>query len=411
MIRGQAHKGKMKKRHLKILDSFTKSVLPIVLGDLLWQLPTTFSWASPLNEHNDKNSTEIIFKQSVTGIIPTSSTTKDLVFNIDEHGYDSNISAAALNGNASIQTVFMQMIEVLSSILGAQFTEYIPVVLYPLLQKTSDVNCALVQTSSFDTLSAISLSSGYKSFDEMLSVQFRYIIEIFSMELQGSFLQSEKHLRQQAVCFYSLHTIVKFILKSLIEQRNSEQKMNNDSPLVDDTQLMVIMEMIQTINAWFNKSFNKSINTLVTFMMVPLSMLQVFNVCMEYVDSQLHFRYDDSRESNSPDENDWTNLLLQFECDEVNENFKDGQEGFKQHLSSQNNSSNKDLPESNEKCFKSVLSVKILGRLALIIQQVMMTNSVFLSIPELKLQKESCDLLSQSFRLLYTLQGFCKRVS
>ena len=353
-----------------------------------------------------------VFKYSEHHIIPTSKATKGIVGQSTDHEFVSNVSATALHGNALLHMIFMQMIEALSSILETNFNECLPTVLYPLLQKASDINSAIVQRTSLDTITAVSLSSGYRSFEEMLSTYFRYIVEVFTSELQGSFLfHSEKHLREQAVCFYSLHTVIKLILQSLTKQKESERNTDSRCPPIDETQLMVLMDMIQTINTWFNKNFKKSVKNLVTMMVVPLGMLQVFKACTEYMDSLLQVsNVPEAQELNN--DSPWMDLLLQFECDNDNEDDDitiNGREGFQQYLTSKDHDLNIELLEdTNEDEREQVLSSETLKRLIGIIQQVMLTNSMFLSIPDLRLQRESCDLFSNSFHLLNTIQCFGK---
>lgn len=371
LIKGQAQVKHIKKRMLEVFASFTQSTLPVILGELLWQLPTPFMWAS--NSIND------------------------LISRDNELAYDSNISSASLHGNGLMQSSFMEMIEALSSIFGHKFNDYIPVVLYPLLQKTSDINCDALKERAFHTMTTFSLLSGYTSFDNMLSVHFRYIIEIFSMELRGSFIKSKKHLRQQAVCFYSLHKVVQYLLKSLTEKRQQLDCFDKEYYSSDETQLMTLMDMVQTINVWFNTNFNMSIKSLTILMVVPLSMLQVFKLCIEYMNMLVKFRNGKpDKQALRDDYFPWTHLLLEFECiDDQEESPKDK---GKFELSSGDD-------------IDAALSTIILSRLIVTMRQVMMTNSVILSLPELKVQKESCDLLRQSLILLSTIQFHCKKVS
>mmetsp|Transcript_22663 Transcript_22663/g.33874 ORF Transcript_22663/g.33874 Transcript_22663/m.33874 type:complete len:450 (+) Transcript_22663:938-2287(+) len=217
----------------------------------------------------------------------------------------------------------------------------------------------MVQKAALDTLVSVSLSSGYKSFDQMLSAHFRYIIEVFSLELQGPFfIQSEEQLREQAVCFYSLHTIVRFILKDRVEESGQARGVDRSNDLDDETEFMVLIDMMQTINDWFNKNFKKSVIDLVKLMVVPLGMLQVFKGCTEYIDS-----------------------LLQLH--------------MKAH---QNTYIDKKL----------VLSSDTLSRLINTMKRTMLTNSIFLSTPDLKLQREACDLFVTCFHLLSTVQRYTK---
>lgn len=410
MIKGQALIGVTKKRDFKILTSFTQSVLPIILGNTLWQLPSTFSWASKMKQRKDNIVNDSMFKHDRNQIIPTSAEVRNITLHNSASEYDPHVYSASLNGNAMMQSMFIQMIQALSSILGNKFNDFIPVVLYPLLQKTSDINCVILQKTAFDTIKQMSLSSGYASVDEMLSVQFRFIVEIISVELRGSFLESENHLRQQAVCFYSLHKVLKFMLESLTSERNQIQTTEMDSTTIDNTQLIVLLDMMQTINSWFNNNFKKDIKSLVALMMVPLSMLQVFKACIEYMDILVKFHSKDETNTQSlqDEEFNWRHLLLQFQCDHENVETHCGQKS----IPVDEDPTNVNVILDNEEKVVGVplLPAGILMRLKSTLGQVMLTNSVLLSLPELKIQREACDLLRQSFYLLHTLQEHCQQV-
>ncbi len=410
MIKGQALLGVTKKRDIKIFTSFTQSVLPIILGDTLWQLPSTFSWASKMKQRKDNSVHHSMFKHDRNKIIPTSTEVRNITLRNSSLDYDSHVYSASLNGNAMILSMFIQMIQALSSILGNKFNDFIPVVLYPLLQKTSDINCVILQRASFDTMTQISLSSGYASVDKMLSVQFRFIVEIISVELRGSFLESEKHLRQQAVCFYSLHKVLKFMLESLTSEREQMKVTETDSTSIDNTQLIVLLDMMQTINSWFNNNFKKDIKSLIALMMVPLSMMQVFKACIEYMDIlvKFHSKDDTNIQSLQDEEFDWRHLLLQFHCDHENLETHCGQKPIP--VDEDPTIVNLTLDNEEKVVGVPLLPAGILMRLKSTLGQVMLTNSVLLSLPELKLQREACDLLTQSFHLLHTVQEHCQQV-
>jgi len=377
---------------MKMFKYFAQSILPIIIGDTFWQLPTSFLWASSVNQSGDNT----MFTVNKNKLIPTSKAIREITRETSNlSDFDSNIAASALHGNALLISAFMEIIEGLASILGTEFVDFIPAILYPILQKTSDINSVFLQQRAIDTLITVSTSSGYTSFEFMLSTHFRYIIDVFSVELRGStFLLYENHLRQQAICFYSLHKIIKIMLESLLKEKKFANTIANNHLAYDETTLADLMDMIQTVNTWFNTNFKKNTNSLIIEMTVPLSMVQVFNSCFEYMNAVIEFDKSDITISTIKDESHWTDLLLQFELIENND---------KGAVSTRNSTHSPLLSQP-------LLSSRILMRLSDTIRQVMLTNSVILSLPELRLQREACDLLRQSFYLLHTMQNHCNKV-
>ena len=380
----------MKKRDLKLFLSFSRSILPVVLGEFIWQLPTNHKWTSSIIPYNN-NLVDDPHGKSLISIKKLN----DIVVGNKHQGNELNVYAASLNGNALLQMSLIDMIVALSKILGSDFGQFMPVVICPFLQKMCDINCVIVQEHTRDAIASLSQSLGFKTSDDMLSYHFRYIIETFEMELRTFFLQSG--MRQQVISFYSLHTVVNFILQSVLEKKKSNHQGKYWSEN-DDAQVMVLLNLLQTINNWFNRSFSKRSDNMAA-MMVPLSMLNVFDICFHYLDCLLgdYCKWDQDKPAESS--SNWSNLLVQFE---LTEETNSGHDPQNETISS---SSSTRSEEKNQ-----FVSGEFLDTLVLVIKQVMVTLSTLMTVSELKLQKVSCDVLIISFRLLHKVQSLSKKV-
>lgn len=382
------------KHQMNSLNAFSLSILPILFSAHFWQLPTTSAWASSKNvKLKNENHHTNPFKSQRYDILSTS----NLIDNAASSGEQKNIlfsdiSFSALYGNSLIQCGFIDIIENLRVLIPTHFEQYMTTLLYPLLQKTSDINCSSVQQHALSALQNIALTCGFTSIEKLLSYHLRYIIEVFTSHLQGTILvQTEKQFYQQSHSFYTLQSVMKF-LKQPGSLEVSLQDTNRESRDECESKAMLVVDMMKTLNDWFVKNFKKGVNDLVSFIVVPMGMLDVFTTCIEFIQSKFHHI---KKKQRKPD-NDFhfMNLLRQFEvgdCISAVDSF------VNTNQSSLTSASNEDIFSSDT--FKEMINV---------IQNVLLTISVYLSIPDLKIQRMSCKFFNDAFRLLSKVQIHCK---
>ena len=303
----------------------------------------------------------------------------------------SDVSFIALHGNSLVQCALMALVSGLAELHTTNFQQYMTSVLYPLLQKTSDMNCNAVQSSAIDTLQRIALVCELGSFEDLLSHNFRFIIEVFTSQLQTSFfVKTEKHVYQQAIGFYTLQTVMKVLKQSKIQAAVSSDNLKTSEDY--ESHIVLVAGMIKTLNDWFVKNFNKGTHDLASVMVIPKGILEVFIMCIDYI--QTHFATKMKISKMKTDDFHWMNLLIQFELDD-------------------SPCSSNTTGDLNHKCPSpaspdKVLSIDTMKEIVGVIQKIMLTNSVFLSIPDLKIQKLSCDMFNKAFYLLHTVQQHCK---
>ena len=173
---------KLSKSNLRILSSLASSVLPVIVSDPLWTLPTSLdsdarrpSTGGPRNE-----------------------------------GLGKAGSIAILNSNAIMISVLMGFICQFTRALGDDIKLQLPIILFPLLGRASPVgNHSSVQRAAFKSLWEISTTIDYKDISSLLSSNYDYLADVISSRLR-------KCAREQTLMGRSLMGVVDVILQSLV---------------------------------------------------------------------------------------------------------------------------------------------------------------------------------------------------
>jgi len=384
-------------RRAKILDSLASSMIPMICSDILWQLPSTNDWA--LANTPDHGTASDLFSNSdheslsklQNGIVPSQS-----LANMTLH--PSKSSSEALTGNEILITCLMELISTLAINLNSDFSKFIPTVIYPLVQKTNDLHSPPVQDAAFFTLSHISNATGYSSAQEMMFANYSYLMETLIAELSNPH-SSEADLRSQAICFYSLHNIIDFMLK------NKEQTI--DAQAIE-TNMLLLTDMQASMTAWFNRQFKRSTQELLQCVMVPMGLVSVFissaNYLHEILSTLMPVPENNEHEIES-EEFRWEDLLLEFEIEGPPTKEEESAAASIASSNSRNANEDADTPLDG----KSIpVSGHVLKRLTQVLQEVLTANSTLLSLPNSKLQRKSCELFSAAFKLLSSIQHHAK---
>ena len=378
--------------HIKKLNSFTLSTLPILFSDHFWQLPTASKLVSSKNVDPKLANERKAFTDSAYDLLPSLNVIDNAKSGEHQNILFSTVSFAALYGNSLIQCALMDIIEGLSALLRSHFQQYITTSLYPLLQKTSDINCISVQQHAFRTLNSIALNCGFSSFQNLLSNNFRFIIEEFNAQLQGSFLiQTTKHIHQQCYCFYTLQSVMRFLKQSIDEEASLPNNANHCTRDKSDCKPMLVIDLMKTLNNWFINNFKKGIENLIAFIVIPIGIVEVFTACIEYVEPIFHHTTVSSNTAEADFQ--WMNLLIQFELEDNPSFYK---------------SSGKINHDRVTPVPTDVFSICSLQEMIKVMQEILLTNSMFLSIPNILLQRISCKLFNRAFHLLHMIQLHCK---
>jgi len=168
---------KISKSTLHIFSSLASSVLPVIVSDPLWTLPTTS------DEHRTRAN----------------------------KGLDADQSVTMMNGNAILVSLLMGFIRQFTHVLGGENMKLqLPIVLFPLLERSSPVgNHSVVQRAAIQSLQEITLSIGYNDISSLLASNFDYLVDAISLRLS-------KYTKEQAPMERSLAGVVDVILQSIV---------------------------------------------------------------------------------------------------------------------------------------------------------------------------------------------------
>ena len=178
---------KLSKSTLYIFSSLASSVLPVIVSDPLWTLPTTSDERSRANK-----------------------------------GLDADQSVTMMNGNAILVSLLMGFIRQFTHILGGENMKLqLPIVLFPLLERASPVgNHSVVQRAAFESLQEITLSIGCNDISSLLASNFDYLVDAISLRLS-------KYTKEQASMERSLAGVVDVILQSIVYHGGPASDINN----------------------------------------------------------------------------------------------------------------------------------------------------------------------------------------
>lgn len=374
-----AYDTKKHRKKVKMLNALTASIIPIICSDLLWYLPSSTKW----DLVQSSESSNILLDGPSSTQLLSSPLSKEKASK-QAHYFGS--CTEALHGNASLIVGLMDLISSLAITLSSDFNKFVPAILYPLVQKTSDLNSQSVQDSAFICLSHISNAIGYSSLDIMLRAKYSYLMETLISEL-NTHQVTKTNIHSQAICFYSLHNVIEFMLK------HDEYK---DDQFEIETKILLLTDVQSSMTRWFNRQFKRNTRELLQNITVPMGLISVF------ISAAIHLRdILSSLESSISNKMGidsvyfrWEDLLLEFE------------EGT--NRTAEANELNSSEGEEEPDGPKKTLSAHVLGRLASDLEQILTINSAFLSIADLKLQRKSCELFTAAFGLLATIQNHTK---
>lgn len=367
---------KQNQKKSKTLDALASTLIPLICSDVLWQLPSKSNVFFGQSGRPGSN------EQMVTALTPLHLQT---VSTVDK----TVISFEAYNGNGALLVCLMDVISTLAKSIGAKFDKFIPVILYPLIQKTSDLNSQSVQDGAHLALTIVSQVTGHSSVQNMLIANYGYLMETLTAELSNPY-RTEVDLRSQAICFYSLHNIIEFLLKN---EGGTEDKD------VLETNLVLLTDMQSSMTSWFNQQFSRRSNELLRCIMVPMGLTSVLISCSTFLHKSLctllpvqegdGVEYDDMT---------WTDLMLEFNIESKPATNEEKVE---------TNNHDDDTPGTG-KVTPTVISGCVLKRLTRDLQQVLTVNSTLLALPDLKLQRKSCELFRTAFAALSSIQRHAK---
>lgn len=357
-------------RKQKMLLSLASSLIPLLCGDVLWQLPSRSVLCIP--KHADCEGNAKLYSSSLS------------LYSQKQGEEDEPISSQALTTNGSLLVCIMNLISTLANCIGSPFSKFIPILLYPLVQKMSEINSQPVRDAAYSTLVNISRVCNYCSMQEMLLSNYNILVEKLSNEL-GTINRTEMELHSQTVCFYSLSNVINILLESQDGQINKE---------TSSTRILQLCDMQDSLIEWFGQNFTLNTNALMRYPSIPIGLLSVLGSSIGFVNIILNKLVHECNygKKEFDDGFQWLDLFIEFELDIDTEQK---QEGVK-----------KETHMTNATLGKSIVPGHSLGRLTTNLRKILTTTATLITVPNLILQRKACDLfrdIFQAFSLVQTL--------
>lgn len=368
----KAFKENEHQRKKKMLLSLASSLIPLLCSDVLWQLPSKSVLSMP--KHADSEGNVRLDSCSLS------------LYSQKQGTGDAPISSQALTTNGSLLVCIMNLISTLANCIGSPFSKFIPILLYPLVQKMSELNSQPVRDAAYSTLVNISRVCDYCSVQEMLLSNYNILVEVLSNEL-GSVNRTEMELHSQTVCFYSLSNVINILLESQDGQIDSE---------TSSTRILQLCDMQDSLIEWFGQNFTLNTNKLIRHPSIPIGLLSVLGSSIGFVNIILTklVHECDFEKKEFDDGFQWLDLFIEFELDTDTEQKEEGVKKGSQIM--------------NANLGKSTISGYSLGRLTTNLRKILTTSATLITVPNLILQRKACDLFRDIFQGLSLVQTLTK---
>jgi len=153
---------------MHIFSSLASSVLPLIVSDALWTLPTVIDTGS-LNGQLVENGT--------SGRLQSGDATSK--------GQFVHQSASTMNSNAVLISVMMGVIREFTRVLGGNMRFHLPILLFPILERASPIgNHSTVQSAAIAILQDITGSIGCTDISSLIASNFDYLVDVLSLRFR-----------------------------------------------------------------------------------------------------------------------------------------------------------------------------------------------------------------------------------
>ena len=170
---------KRPEREQHILTSLASAVLPVIVSQPLWALPTS---------------------------LPDEAASVSPQKFIREVSHSSD----AMGSNSVLVCTLMGFISTVAKCLGEDMRLNMPIILLPLLERVSTLgNHSAVQSRAYETIYSVALSSGYTDVFSLLADNFDYIMDSISLRLR-------RHSKDRTAAPRSLMGVIDVVLKCVV---------------------------------------------------------------------------------------------------------------------------------------------------------------------------------------------------
>jgi hypothetical protein len=361
----------------------------------MWDLPTLIEATKIVGM--SKSSTKAYDEQILSSFFKTDLPLFQLPL---ARPFAQDVSIQALQANALFVSITLDIIGSLSFILQTGILRFLPSILYPIVQKATDINHTFVQQAAQNSLRRICIAADFPSLTDLFSRQIDLLMENITRDLHASSVGSgTQH-------FYNIIIGINCMLRvveQLISKFVSEPLKMKDHKLAT-IQNLQLLDVIEALISWFDANFDKSYQSLTMFIEVPLGLLKVFVVSSRYLSSLIHSDTDfSSRHSPSSEikknTSPWIDSLHEFLVEPIGHTENEE--------SPHNDNDNRDTTEKDN-VHVPANSITFMKRTAKASRRMMSLTSFFFSLEDVRVQRYTCEALKYALLTLGRIENYVK---
>jgi hypothetical protein len=297
--------------------------------------------------------------------------------------FAQDVSIQALHANALFISLELEIIGSIASILRSGILRFIPSILYPIVQKATDINHSFVQQAALKTMHRIGSAAEIPSLTDLFSQYFELLMENITRYLNTTTADIDTRNLYNTV--NSIHCILRVVEQLISNSMSTLHKMDGDEQAI--TQNLQLLDVIEGLIAWFDANFDKSKPALNHLIEVPLGLLKVFVISSQYLSSLIQmdslfssklFSCTGTKQTVVP----WIDSLKEFLVEPS---------GCTQHVSSP-------LQDTRERTGKDMAqpsnnTITFMKRTAKVSRRMMSLASFFFSLNDVRIQRYTCEAL------------------
>jgi hypothetical protein len=256
------------------LQSLAQAILPIVVSDPLWNLPTLL--------HNVDYHSGIERSSVSAQNLIQSGAVDDLMVN--------TVSASALKGNAALVCSLIGIVSTTVELLSNDTHSFLPVILYPLSEKASSQNHSQVQHSATISLHQVAVACEMGSIKNLVHQNFDYL---FGVMLSRTGLPGG-HQTGDGTGFPTIvPSIVQIVLRNAVDtDRAKDEATPIQRSITEKTRVSYVIELVNALVA----SFDCNLFTLNADVQLQsstaLDLIQIFDAALSFIASTFGLNLD-----------------------------------------------------------------------------------------------------------------------
>lgn len=266
----KANSSRQRRKRLKRLHSLALAILPVITSPPLWTLPTVLE-----NVDQETEKLETIANMTITEV----------------HD-DSNIqtvSVSALKGNAAMVCSLIGLLSETVQLLLTEVESFLPVILFPLCEKTSSQNHSQVQRTAALALRQVATACGLSSTRDLIRQNFDYLF--------GAMLSQTRRPGSQATVMdnsfpTTIPSIVQIVLRSATDADTTTECIRCERSLSDETHVSYVIELVNSLVVSFDNNLVILNSKPVLLASTAMDLVEVFDSALMFIASTFGLNLD-----------------------------------------------------------------------------------------------------------------------